>query len=181
MKSIAYILLTLSGLVPSLFAEDSPSSSRESPNWFHMEFWRPAAGRDASVEIQESDGSLKLAYSFSDGGRYIGVYRALRGQEPFSELRFEARSSQAGTLLVRIYDNEDETLQYAFPISGDSAFYSFRIRLDNPSKTFPERDGAVLNREVEFPIKGIFFGFEAPRGQTPDPGTIEFTKLEIVR
>lgn len=185
-------LLILFALTPiavgSLWADTEASSAppaRETPSWFALPHWKPSSanGVESLVESVLIDDKrvLRLRYAFeASSGRHAGAYLYIGVRNAFEEMRLKVKSSTEGKVIVRLFDTDGEVVQYAIPVKMVGEWIDLRIELARPTGTFASQKGAILNKKADFPLKGIFFGLETPRG-TVARGDLLLSDLELVR
>lgn len=137
-------------------------------------------GAEGSVSGDESDGREMIAvnYDFSGGGNYVEIETKESVSEGFAELRFEARSDQNQTVVVRLVDSTDQTHQYALKYTNPSEWQNLRVELsEQATDHYYGADDGILH----YPIKAIGFCVLASDTNKAEAGKVEFSKIQLVK
>ncbi|AHF94387.1 hypothetical protein OPIT5_14075 [Opitutaceae bacterium TAV5] len=184
-RNLLFSVLPCLAVVVTFAGEPSAASGRESPKWLASPHWRPAPAKGVTLETERVtiDGkpALRLRCDFAGGGRYAAAYLRTPVEPAFAELRLTVKTTLApAQVLVRFQDADGETLQYAVQVSTADEWQDLRIDVSRPTGTFAERQGAVLNRKADFPLRGILLGLQPPKGATA-AGDVIFSDVELIR
>ena len=114
-------------------------------------------------------------FDYSTGGQYMLVTAATNIPDTVSAVTFNARSSIAQKITIRLMDQTDQVHQFKSAVTGSGNWEPIRIPLGKKL----EHWGGANDGEIHYPIKAISLSLPAPAGDTKT-GKVEFADLAII-
>jgi len=180
MRTIILLLLALSLSAASRAADATDWFSSSVPWRFNSGREFPGATGSFAVTTAGSRPAGRLDYDFTAGGRYVGALLFRKIDPAFAELRLRVKSTTPCKLIVRLFDADGEVFQYARPCPGTTGWTDYRIALSQSTLSFANGKGGVVDKKIDFPLRGLLLGVEVPKGSRLK-GEALFSDIELVR
>jgi len=123
-----------------------PSSEGENVSRWQFTNGPEFPGASGSLHV-EDDGALRIAFDFTKGGAYVGIYRILDEPAELRALRLRVKKPATASLGVRITDNTGQTVQKTISYDHD-AWQALRVEMGGWTAHWGGADDGVLHPPI---------------------------------
>lgn len=92
-----------------------------------------------------------LTFDFSEGGKYVAAFTAMKLPSGYGEIRFRAKSEATDRLAVRLVDATNQVHQFGLAYSNKGEWQDLRVELTG--KKSPHFFGGANDGRIHYPIK----------------------------